>query len=50
MIEVLQGLQYARLKEHGNENENENESLSKTFDIASKEPQVRPLELRRACV
>ena len=48
MIEVLQGLQYARLKEHGNENENE--SLSKTFDVASKEPQVRPLELRRACV
>ena len=48
MIEVLQGLQYAQLKEHGNENENE--SLSKTFDVVSKEPQVRPLELWRACV
>ena len=46
MIEVLQGLQYAQLKEH----RNENESLSKTFDIALKEPQVRPLELQRAYV
>ena len=48
MVEVLQGLQYAWLKEHGNESESE--SLSKTFDIALKEPQVRWLELQRACV
>ena len=48
MVEVLQGLQYRWLKEH--RNENENESLSKTFDVVSKEPQVRPLELQRACM
>ena len=48
MVEVLQGLQYPWLKEH--RNENKSESLSKTFDIASKEPQVRWLELQRACM
>ena len=39
MVEVLQGLQYPWLKEHGNENKSE--SQGKTFDIALKEPQVR---------
>ena len=48
MVEVLQGLQYMQLKEH--RNENESKSLSKTFDIALKEPQVRPLELWMACM
>ena len=42
------GLQYAWLKEHGNENKSEN--LSKIFDVALKEPQVRLLELQRTCV
>ena len=48
MVEVLQGLQYVQLKEH--RNENESKSLSKTFDIVLKEPQVRLHELQRACV
>ena len=48
MVEVLQVLQYAWLKEHGNENKSEN--LSKIFDVALKEPQVRLLELQRTCV